>query len=91
MWFVYILECKDGSLYTGITNDFERRFLEHKNKVGAKYTKSHTVKKCVFKESSPTRSDAQKREAEIKKLTRAQKLVLVKNYTKNPNSRKTTS
>lgn len=91
MWCIYILKCKDGSLYTGVTNDLPRRFLEHKNGAGAKYTKSHAVKKIVYTEASPSRGEAQKREAEIKSWTRKQKLSFIKNYDKNPSSRNTTS
>ena len=76
-WFVYILECVDGSLYTGITSDLPRRIREHKEGVGAKYTKSHPVKACVYSEAHGSRSSALLREAEIKRLTRAQKLVLI--------------
>ena len=88
MWFVYILECADKSLYTGITNDLERRFSAHKNGTGAKYTKSHTVKKCVYLEESPTRSTALQREAEIKKYTREKKLVLIKTQAREKRLRK---
>jgi putative endonuclease len=78
MWFVYILKCKDGSLYTGVTNDLERRFSAHKNKKGAKYTKSHPVSKQVYSESFPSRSLAQKRESEIKSWKRQAKFALIK-------------
>ncbi|MEI8130499.1 MAG: GIY-YIG nuclease family protein [bacterium] len=78
MWFVYILMCEDGSLYTGITTDLDRRFLEHKNKKGARYTRSHGVVSCVYSEQSASRSEALIREAEIKKLHREDKLALAK-------------
>lgn len=77
MWFVYILECADGSLYTGITTDLSRRLAEHKEGTGAKYTMSHPVKACVYSEECGSRSSALKREAEIKRLTRPQKLALI--------------
>jgi putative endonuclease len=77
MWFVYILECSDGSLYTGITNDLSRRLKEHKDGVGAKYTKSHPVVRCVYSESCDSRSSALRREAAIKALPRATKLALI--------------
>lgn len=76
-WFVYILLCADGSLYTGITTDLARRIDEHKAGTGAKYTRSHPVKECAHSESAPSRSAALRREAEIKRLTRAEKLALI--------------
>ncbi|MDQ3090020.1 MAG: GIY-YIG nuclease family protein [bacterium] len=78
MYFVYILLCADGSLYTGITNDIDRRFLQHKNKKGGKYTASHPVKKVVYSEEFKSRGDALKREFEIKTLRKANKLKLIK-------------
>lgn len=78
MYFVYLIECKDGSLYTGITTDVERRFAEHKEGAGANYTRSRGVRRVVFTEKQKTRSEAQKREAEIKKMPRQQKLQLAK-------------
>ncbi|MEK7090095.1 MAG: GIY-YIG nuclease family protein [Patescibacteria group bacterium] len=78
MWFVYILECKDGSLYTGITDNPERRFDEHKNKRGGKYTKSKGgVKRMLYKEEHATRSLALKRESQIKSWRREKKLNLI--------------
>jgi len=77
MWFVYIIECKDKSLYTGITNDIDRRFLQHQKGIGAKYTKSHPVKKYAYSEKFRSRSLALIREAEIKSWERKQKLLLI--------------
>lgn len=79
-YFVYLLECADKSLYTGITTNVERRFEEHKNKNGGGYTRSHKARRIVYTEKQPSRSAALKREATIKKLTRSEKLSLVKNY-----------
>jgi putative endonuclease len=76
-YFVYILECKDKSLYTGITTDIERRLEEHKSGRGASYTRAKGVKGIVFSESCSNRSVASKREAEIKKLKRSDKKALV--------------
>jgi len=76
-WFTYIIECKDKSLYTGITTDIKRRFLEHKSKKGGKYTASHEVDKVVHTESYLTRSEALKREAEIKSLTHKKKIHII--------------
>jgi len=76
MYFVYILECADGSLYTGITTNLERRFEEHKSGKGGNYTRSRKVKKMVHSEKHPNRSEASKREAEIKKLSAEKKRAL---------------
>lgn len=73
---VYVLECADGTLYTGITTDLQRRFKEHRNKKGGNYTLAHGVKKIVYAENLPNRSDALKREAEIKSWSREKKLTL---------------
>ena len=80
MWFTYIIQCKDNSLYTGITNDLQRRFLEHKQGKGGKYTRSHKVLKIVFFEKLLTRSEASKREAQIKGWSREEKENLVKSF-----------
>ena len=81
MYYLYILKCKDGSLYTGITTDVERRLKEHKNKTGARYTRSHGVgraSKMLYTESFPTRSAAQKKEYEIKSWRREVKLAFLR-------------
>ena len=66
MYFVYLIQCEGGSIYTGITTDLERRFKEHSDKVGGHYTRTHKVEKILYAEKYPTRSEALKREAEIK-------------------------
>ena len=76
MYFVYILKCKDGSLYTGITTDLKRRFKEHKDGIGGRYTRAKKVKRLVYSEKHPDRSSASKRESEIKKWSRGKKLKL---------------
>lgn len=77
-YFVYILECSDGSLYTGIAKDVQKRLDEHNTSDrGAKYTKARRPVKLLYKESSLNRSSASKREYEIKKLSRAKKLQLI--------------
>ena len=76
MYFLYLIQCFDGSIYTGITNDLERRFGEHKNKKGGHYTASHKVEKIIYTEQFPTKSEALKREAEIKSWRREKKLEL---------------
>ncbi|MDO6827000.1 GIY-YIG nuclease family protein [Poseidonibacter sp. 1_MG-2023] len=78
-YFVYILECNDGSLYTGITKDLTKRLDEHNTKdSGAKYTKARRPVKLIYEETSENRSTASKREYEIKKLSRLKKLQLIK-------------
>ena len=76
-WYVYILECNDQSLYTGITNDLKKRIIAHNSGKGAKYTKARLPVKLVYKESCKTKSDSLKREFEIKKLKRTEKLNLI--------------
>lgn len=75
-YFVYLLECADGSLYTGVTTDIERRFEEHQKGTGGHYTRARGARAIVYTEEHPDRSSAQKREAEIKKWTREQKVQL---------------
>ena len=78
-WFVYILECNDQTLYTGITNDLENRLDQHNNgKAAAKYTRARRPVKLVYSEEQDSRSSASRREAEIKKLSRGEKLQLIK-------------
>lgn len=77
-YFVYLLECADKSIYTGITTDLSRRLTEHKKGMGARYTRAHGARKMLYSERYNTRSEALTREAEIKKWRRAQKLALIK-------------
>ena len=72
-WIVYILKCSDGSLYTGITNNLERRFLEHSLGKGAKYTKGRGPLKLVYREICRDRSESLKRELQIKSMSRQKK------------------
>lgn len=76
-WYVYIIVCSDTSLYTGISTDVERRFLEHKHHKGAKYFRARSPEKMVYVEGGHTRSTASQREAVIKKLDRQEKLSLI--------------
>ena len=78
MYLVYILQCGDKSLYTGITTDLKRRFAEHKAGEGGHYTSSRRAVKIVYTEQHPDRSSASKREAEIKSWHREKKLNLIK-------------
>lgn len=82
MWFVYILLCKDGSLYTGITNNLKKRILEHQKGKGGRYTRSHKVIKLIYQEELPTHPQALKREAEIKSWSRARKIKLLAPFLK---------
>jgi len=77
-WLVYIILCSDDSFYTGITNDLQRRFAQHKNKKGARYFYGREPVKVVFTEYGHDRSSASKREYKIKRYSRAKKLALVK-------------
>lgn len=77
-WYVYILKCADNTLYTGVTVDVERRVNEHNtdNKLAAKYTRVRRPVELVYYEELETRSLAGKREAEIKKLKRNEKVAM---------------
>ena len=80
MFYVYILRCADDSLYCGYTTDVEKRFEKHKSGKGAKYTRSHLPLEIVYIEEFENKSDALKREHEIKSMTRLQKEKLVSLY-----------
>jgi len=78
-WYVYILQCSDDSLYTGITVDLDRRLDEHNNsKKGAKYTRARRPVQMMYSETYENRSLASKRESAIKKLSRSEKLTLLR-------------
>ncbi len=77
MWFVYILECEDGSFYTGITDHIQRRFSEHRNGKGGHYTSSHEPRKLLYSEKHNTKSGALKRERQIKGWRKEKKLKLI--------------
>ena len=78
-WLIYILECRDGSLYCGITNYIEKRLKQHKGEIkgGAKYTRSHWPCKLVYKEKSASRSEALQREIVIKNMSKVEKQALI--------------
>ncbi|MFH0754795.1 MAG: GIY-YIG nuclease family protein [Candidatus Omnitrophota bacterium] len=76
MWHVYILECSGGRLYTGITTDLSRRLKQHQQGRGAKFTRAFGADKFCYSELFLNRSEALKREAQIKKMSRPQKLML---------------
>lgn len=75
--YTYILRCRDGTLYTGWTNDLEKRLLAHNAGTGAKYTRPRRPVTLVYAEACPTKEAAMRREWEIKQLTRPQKLRLI--------------
>ena len=75
-WFVYLIECADGSLYTGIATDVDRRYAEHAAGTGARYTRSHPPARLLARFAHPDRSSALKAEAAIKKLSPARKRAL---------------
>jgi putative endonuclease len=79
-WFVYILRCKNGSLYTGITNNLESRVAKHSAGKGAKYTRAFGPVRLVYSKAMRTPTAARKREAEIKSWTKLAKEELVKDF-----------
>ncbi|PIR42109.1 MAG: hypothetical protein COV30_00200 [Candidatus Yanofskybacteria bacterium CG10_big_fil_rev_8_21_14_0_10_37_15] len=78
MYFVYLIQCGDGTFYTGIAKDVERRFLEHKAGKGARYTRARRVVKILHTEKFNDKSQALRREAQIKGWRREKKLNLIK-------------
>jgi predicted GIY-YIG superfamily endonuclease len=76
-WFVYILLCADGTLYTGITNNLERRCRQHNAGTASRYTRSRRPVRLVYQESQPSRGAALRREAAIKALPRLRKELLI--------------
>lgn len=78
LWEVYIIQAKSGTLYTGITTDLDRRFADHQKGIkGARFFRISRPEKIVFREAHSNRSEATKREIQIKKMTRCQKLALI--------------
>lgn len=72
-WFLYILQCKDGTLYTGITNDLERRLRQHRNGTASRYTRSRLPVRLLCQVACSGRSDALKKEYATKQMTRKEK------------------
>ena len=72
-WYLYLIECVDGSIYTGITVDLEARYTAHQNGSGARYTRSHPPARLLGFETHPDRSSASKAECRVKKLSPAEK------------------
>jgi len=75
-YFVYILRCEGGTLYTGIARDVQKRFREHRSGSGAKYTRAHEPTRIVYTEAKNSRSSALKREHQIKSWRRSKKVAL---------------
>ena len=78
IWFIYILLCQGGSLYTGIAKDVEKRFREHVAGRGGAYTRSHKPLRIVYTETQNSKSEALKRELEIKGWSREMKIKILK-------------
>ncbi len=76
-WVVYVLECADRTLYVGVTNDLEKRLAAHEAGKGARYTRGRSPLRVRYTEEAPSRGEAQKREAAIRRLSRRAKLLLV--------------
>jgi putative endonuclease len=79
-WFLYIVRCRDKTLYTGITNDLERRLLLHQNGVASRYTRSRLPVKLLYREQCSSRSDALKKEHALKQLKRIEKEAYIRNH-----------
>jgi putative endonuclease len=79
-WFVYVLRCRDGSLYTGATNDLARRIEQHGSGKGAAYTRSHRPVTLAWSEQVGDRGAALRREAAIKRMSRQEKLRMVEEW-----------
>ena len=79
-WHLYILRCGDGTLYTGITTDVEKRFETHQSGKGAKYTRGRGPLELVYRETCGSHSEALKREWEVKRFSREQKQALIAEY-----------
>ena len=77
IWFVYILRCADGSFYTGITNDLERRCKQHNSGKASRYTRGRLPVELVYQEEQPNQSEALKRELTIKAISRKAKESLI--------------
>jgi putative endonuclease len=76
-WLVYMLECSDNSIYTGITNNLENRLKKHQSGDGAKYLRGRLPIKLIYKELFRNRSEATKREISIKKMSKKEKKILI--------------
>ena len=77
MWYVYMLRCTDGAVYTGITDNINRRFKEHVQGKGGRYTNYNRPKQILHKEPFENRIDAEKREQQIKRWSKTKKIALI--------------
>ncbi|HAN10418.1 MAG TPA: hypothetical protein DCP90_07375 [Clostridiales bacterium] len=77
MNYIYIIKCADDTLYTGWTNDLDKRIADHNSGLGAKYTRGRLPVKLVYHEEYDTKQEAMKRECAIKRLTKKQKYALI--------------
>jgi putative endonuclease len=77
-WFVYVLRCADGTLYTGVTTDVPRRCKQHNDGKASRYTRSRRPVRVVYEEAQPDQGSALRREAAIKALSRDQKMALIR-------------
>lgn len=82
MWYLYILECGDGTLYTGVTNDLEKRLEAHRSGKGAKYTRGRGPLELKYQEALESHGEALRREYEVKRLPRKEKLALIEKENK---------
>lgn len=78
LWFVYMVRCRDGSLYTGVTTDLARRCRQHNAGTASRYTRTRRPVRLVYQEVRPDRSAALKRERAIKAVTRREKLAMIR-------------
>ena len=78
MWFIYIILSQDNSLYTGITNNLNRRLVAHQAGIASSYTRSHKPVRIIYTEQAKTKSNALKREIEIKSWSRTKKIATLK-------------
>lgn len=83
-WWVYILQCGDGTLYTGIALDLEARLAQHRAGAGARYTRGRGPLEVVYREPAPDRAAASRREAAIKRCSRRAKLELIAHFMGSP-------
>lgn len=77
MWYVYMLKCQDGAIYTGVTDDIGRRFKEHAQGKGGHYTNYNRPRQVVYKEPFENRLEAEQREQQIKRWSKAKKVALM--------------
>ena len=82
-WVLYILRCKDGTLYTGITDDLERRLKAHREGKGAKYTRGRAPLTLCYTENCDNHSQALRRECAVKKLSRTEKEGMIQSFAQN--------